>query len=124
MRHALRTAGAPDEYGWRPTLCGTRAFVLRIAFEPWRGRPTHDQACQTCWAVAERFPAAGPLDISNDLARARIMIGRLRALVATSPSIATLRHAVGEALACVEGAWPSPLRVARPTEADPRFSRR
>jgi hypothetical protein len=113
-RHALRTDGAPDQYGWRPTLCGTRAYPMVTAFEPWRGRPSGHEVCQTCWTIAERFPAAGPLDVSNDLARARIMFGRLRALVAASAPAAALRHAVGQALACVEGAWDSPSPLVHP----------
>ena len=89
-------------------MCGTRAFVQRHAFEPWRGRPAAAKTCQTCLAVAERFPAAGPPDISNDLARARGVLRKLRSLIASSASATALRDAVAEALACVEGEWMPP----------------
>jgi hypothetical protein len=114
-RHALRPEGAPDEYGLRPTLCGTRAWVARIGFEPWLSVPAGQRACLTCWGIAERYPAAAPLDVSNDLARARNVLRRLRACVATDPAPHTLRAAVADALAVADGALPFP---------DPRDYRR
>jgi hypothetical protein len=107
-RHALRPDGAADEFGLRPTLCGTRGWVTTIGFEPWLLVPAGQKACLTCWQIAERFPAAAPLDVSNDLARARHVLRRLRACVATDPEPHAMRAAVADALASADGALPFP----------------
>jgi hypothetical protein len=44
--------------------------------------------------------------VSNDLARARAAIARLRSVFAARPSTARLRDAVAEALVWVDGAGP------------------
>ena len=107
-RHALRPDGAPDENGLRPTLCGTRGWVTTVGFEPWLGVPGGHRACLTCWAITERYPAAAPLDVSNDLARARHVLRRLRACVTTNPEPGAMRAAVADALAIADGALPFP----------------
>ena len=80
VRHALRPDGVPDRFGGRPTLCGARARTASpMPFEPGLRVPSGHHACETCTAVAERYPATVPLDIANDLSRARHALGRLRA---------------------------------------------
>ncbi len=108
VRHALRPDGVADLTGARPTLCGTRAWVTTVAFEPWLRVPAGHHAYDTCWAIAERFPATSVVDVSNDLARARHVVGRLRAVVATSPPPDDVRAAVADALGWIDTALPPP----------------
>jgi hypothetical protein len=108
MRHALRPDGAPDSLGGRPTLCGTRAAVSRMAFEPWLREVPEQRTCRICWAVAERFPPYLPPNPSNDLARARHVVGRLRAVVAGRCTDDEMRRAVGQVVATIEGVLPNP----------------
>jgi len=117
VRHALRPDGAADRYGMRPTLCGARAWVTRMAFEPWLHVPAAQRACETCRAIAQRFPSATPLDVSNDLARARHVLGRLRAVAASDVPSDAVRLAVTEALACADAALPRPAPGSEATNA-------
>jgi hypothetical protein len=79
-----------------------------MAFEPWLREIPGQRSCRTCRAVAERFPPVIPPDPSNDLARARHLLGRLRAVTAGRCTPTQMRRAVGEVLAAVDTVLPNP----------------
>jgi hypothetical protein len=79
-----------------------------MAFEPWLREIAGQRTCRTCRALAERFPPMIPPDPSNDLARARHLLGRLRAVTARRCTEAQMRRAVGEVLAAVDTVLPNP----------------
>ena len=119
VRHALRPDGVPDQYCHRPTLCGAQARTVRPPFEPWLQVPVGQRACRTCTELAQRFPASAPVDLANDLARARHAIGRLRGAVARRLPEPELLAALAHTLAVIDTAVPPPdprLLVA-PSEA-------
>ncbi|MFN0088790.1 MAG: hypothetical protein ACKVWR_00750 [Acidimicrobiales bacterium] len=73
LRHALRPDGIADRRRQRPTLCGALARPIPPPFAPF-----HSGACRTCRRVAERYPPARELQVSNDLALVSALLGRLR----------------------------------------------
>ncbi len=120
VRHALRPDGAPDARNFRPTLCGTRARTSPMRFEPWlRGEIPGQRSCRTCSSLARRFPPTIAPDAPADLARARHLLGRLRAGVAGRCSDRDLHAAVVDVLAELDCALPLAPADLPPYPDDP-----